>query len=527
MSNEYLLKELSRYNIGTFADIIYRHALLSPEKEAYVYDSQRITYSGFNARVNSLIHACHKMGVKKSDVIGILSQNCLEYADFYGAAMKGGFIASPFNSRLQKRELEYIINYSEANTLFVGPEFIEIINELKPNISRVRNFVAFGQNTTGMIAYNELLSHSREEPDIQTNEDDPITIIYTSGTTGIPRGALYTQSKLIDDAKTLIINTGLQPEDRLLQITPLFHIAANTWMRIFLYIGGCNVIQKSFNPENTLKTIQEEKITYVNLVPTQTIAMLNLPNMNNYDLSSLKYLWYGASPMPLEVLKKAIKAWGKIIAEGYGQSESGPAISHLSREEHNMLDKSEAEQKKLMSAGQPDIGVHVRIVDDKDKDVEQGELGEIIVQSKHTMVEYWHKPEDTKATLVDGWLHTGDIGYYDKQGYIYIVDRKKDMIISGGENVFPREIEEVIYRHPSVLEATVIGIPDPYWVEKVHAVIVLKDGCEATTDEIKEFCKKHLAGYKVPKSVEIAATLPKNPAGKILKRELRDKYWKK
>ena len=181
----------------------------------------------------------------------------------------------------------------------------------------------------------------------------------------------------------------------------------------------------------------------------------------------------------------------------------------------------------MASAGQPDIGVHVRIVDEENNDVKPGELGEIIVHSKHTMVEYWNKPEDTKDNLVNGWLHTGDIGYYDKHGYIYIADRKKDMIISGGENVIPREVEEVIYSHPAILEATVIGIPDPYWVERVHAIVVLKNNAVVTTDELMDFCKKNMAGYKAPKSVEIVDALPKNPAGKILRRELREKYWKR
>ncbi|MEJ2739202.1 MAG: AMP-binding protein, partial [Dehalococcoidia bacterium] len=265
MPEKLLLKELSRYSIGTYADIIYRHALLHPDKEAYVYNTKRINYSEFNKRVNRIIHALHKMNVKKGDVIGILALNCLEYADFYGVAMKGGFIASPFNSRLQREELEYIINYSEANTIFVGPEFVDLINGLKPEIDKVKNFIALEQSAQGMINYDELLAHPGEEPDIQIYEDDPVMIIYTSGTTGVPRGALYTQGRLIDDAKTLIIDISLTPEDKLLQITPLFHIAANTWLRVFLYMGGCNVIQKAFKPDITLKTIQEENITYVSL----------------------------------------------------------------------------------------------------------------------------------------------------------------------------------------------------------------------------------------------------------------------
>jgi long-chain acyl-CoA synthetase len=522
-----LLKELSRYKIGTWADIIYRNALLYPDQEAFVYGDTRITYSEFNTRVNKLIHALHKMGVKRGDVIGILSWSCLQFAEIYGTSMKGGFIASPFNPRLQANELEYIINYSEASTLFVGPELFEVANSIRGKLPRVKNFISLEKAGPDMIAHNDLLkSYPGDEPDVQVDEDDPVGIIYTSGTTGMPRGALYTQRRFIEDARTLVIDMGLQPGDRRVQITPLFHIAGNTHFRSSLYTAGCNIIVKFFDAATTLKIIQEEKATHMDFVPTHLVAMLNLPNLKDYDISSMKFLWYGASPMPLEVLKRGIKVFGPVIAQGYGQSESGPAISHLDKNDHNVLDKPEKEQKKLVSAGRPDIGVQVRIVDDKNKDVGPGEVGEIILRSKQVMVEYWHRPEDTRANLVKGWLHTGDLGYYDEEGYIYIVDRKKDMIITGGENVYPREVEEVLYQHPAVMEAAVIGIPDEYWVEKVHAVVATKDGEKVTAEELIAFCKKRLAGYKSPKSVEFVDALPRNPSGKILKRELRDKYWK-
>ncbi|GAI43026.1 unnamed protein product, partial [marine sediment metagenome] len=267
---------------------------------------------------------------------------------------------------------------------------------------------------------------------------------------------------------------------------------------------------KFFDAAETLQIIQKERATHMDFVPTHLAAMLNLPDLKKYDISSMKFLWYGASPMPLEVLKKGMKVFGPIFAQGYGQSESGPAISHLSKEDHNILDRPEKEQKKLTSAGRPDIGVQVRIVDEKGKDVELGEVGEITVRSKQTMVEYWHRPKDTKAALVKGWLHTGDMGYYDEEGYIYIADRKKDMIITGGENVYPREVEEVLYQHPAVLETAVIGIPDQYWVERVHAVVATKKGASTTAEELIAFCKKHIASYKAPKSVEFVDALPKN-----------------
>ncbi|MFC2069754.1 long-chain-fatty-acid--CoA ligase [Chloroflexota bacterium] len=529
MTDKYILKELCRYNIGTYADVIYRNALLYPEQEAFAYGPERITYSQFNGRVNSLVHALQAMGVKKGDAIGILSYNCLEYADVYGAAMKGGYIASPFNFRLQAEEFEYIINYSEVDTLFVGPELVETINSLRSRLPKVKNYISFEGAAPDMQCHADLLKeYPGDEPDVQVSEDDWMSIIYTSGTTGVPRGALYTQSRLMDNTRTLIISMGLQPGDRHIQVTPLFHVGGYHHFRAFLFIGASNVImsQRSFDAAATLQTIEDEKATDIDIVATHLVAMLALPDLDKYDLSSLKRMWYAASPMPVEVLKKALKTWGPIFAQGYGQSESGPDISDLAREDHKVLDAPDEEQKILASAGRPSIGVHVRIVDLNENDVSSGEMGEIIVRSKHIIDEYWHKPDDTAETMVNGWLHTGDVGYYDEKGYIYIVDRRKDMIISGGENIYPREIEEVLYGHPAVFEAAVIGVPDPYWVERVHAVVTLKEGASATAEELIDLCKQKLARFKAPKSIEFIDSLPKNPSGKILKRDLRDKYLK-
>ncbi len=527
MPKSLLLKELSRYNVGTWTDVIYRNALLHPNDEAFVYENTRITFADYNSRINKIIHGLRKMGVEKGDVLGILSWSCLEFAELYGLTMKGGYIASPFNPRLGQDELEYLIKYSETETIFVGKELIETANALKERLPQVKNFISLETSAPGMTAYDDIIkANSGEEPDIEVDENDPCCIIYTSGTTGVPRGALYNHRRFIEDSKTLSIDMGLQEGHKRIQITPLFHIAGNTHFRSSLLTAGCNVIVKFFDAAETLKTIHREKATHMDTVPTHLAAILNLPDLKDYDISSLQFFWYGASPMPQEVLKNGMKVFGPIFAQGYGQSESGPAISHLSKEDHDVLDKPVKEQKKLASAGRPDIGVHVRILDEKGDDVGPDEVGEITVRSKQTMVEYWKKPKETKATLIDGWLHTGDMGFYDEEGYIYIADRKKDMIISGGENVYPREVEEVLYRHPAVMEAAVIGIPDEYWVEKVHAVISLKKGKEATAEEIVAFCKKNIAGYKTPKSIEFLDALPKNPAGKILKRELRDKYWK-
>ncbi len=527
MSKRFLLKELSRYNIGTYADVIYRNALLYPKQEAFVYGSKRITFSEFNDRINSLIRALWSMGVKKGDVIGILSWNCLEFADVFGAAMKGGFIATPFNPRLQTNELDYLINYSEANVLFVGPELFEKVDIIRSQLSRVKVFVSFEEPHPGMITHNELIiSFPKDEPDVFVTEDDPLYIFYTSGTTGVPRGALYTHRRKMEDTRIYAQALGAEVGDKHVMVMPLFHIGGHAQFWTFFYAGGCNVIMKFFDPEETLKTIQEEKATDIHIVPTHLVAMFSLPNFEEYDLSSLKRIWYAASPMPLEILKKAIKRFGPILIQGYGQTESGPLVSCLPQKAHDVIEGSTEEQKVLSSCGRPCPGVHIRIVDEKGKDVGPGELGEIIVQGKHIMVEYWQRPDETREAIVDGWLHTGDIGFYDEGGYIYIVDRKKDMIISGGENIYPREVEEVLYQHPGVKEVAVIGVPDPYWVERVHAVVVLKEGMAVDSQELIEFCKQRIARYKAPKSVEFVDSLPKTPSGKILKRELREKYWK-
>jgi long-chain acyl-CoA synthetase len=465
------------------------------------------------------------MGLKKGDVLGFLSWNCLEYAILYGAALKGGFIASPFNPRQKSDELNYVINYSDAVALFVGPELAEIAGSLKGNLPKVKHFISLEKSAPDMSFLDDLLaSSSASEPDIQVFESDPAVLIYIGGPTGAPRGALHSQGSLVNDTVALLLDTGVRPGDRHVQLTPLFHTGGFTWFRAFLYIGGCNIIQKFFDPAIMLQTIQEQKATHINLVPTQVIAVLGLPDIDKYDLSSLKTIWYGGSPIPSKVLKNAIRVLGPILAQGYGQSESGPAIAHLSMEDHDILDKP-AREYLLMSAGQPDIGVHTRIVNEVGEDVSPGVQGELIVSSAHNMLEYWHKPEDTKACLINGWLYTGDIGYYDTQGYIYVTDRKKDLIKTGGEDVFPREVEELLYQHPAVLEAAVFGIPDPYWVEGVHALVVTKKGKSCSAEDLIAFCKKRIAGYKVPKSIEFVNALSKNPAGKILKRELRDKYW--
>ena len=527
MPNKLILKELSRYRRGTFADVIYRNALLHSDEEAFVCGGRRISFSGFNGRVNRLIRSLQQSGARKGEVIGILSWNCLEYTDFYGAAMKGGFIASPFNPRLHREELEYLINYSEANTLFVGPELLETVEHLRPRLSKVKNYVCLEGAAPGMVSYQELLGGDESaEPDVDVKKDDPVLILYTSGTTGLPRGALYTHAQKLDNTRIKALEMGTKAGDRHLMVLPFFHIGGDSHVWPFFLVGGCNVIlpNRSFDPAAVLQAIQEEKVTDMQIVPTQLSVLLSRRDLEKYELKSLSRIYYAASPMPLELLRRGLEVFGPIFAQGYGQTESGPQIATLPKEAHRVLDKPAEEQQVLRSCGQPSLGVHVRVVDRDNRDVGPGEVGEIIAQSGSIMAGYWKKPKETAETIVEGWLHTGDLACYDEKGFIYIVDRKKDMIVSGGENVYSREVEEVLYKHPAVAEAAVVGVPDPIWVERVHAVIALKANTRAAEKEIIAFCKEHIASYKAPKSVEFVDSLPKNPQGKILKKEIRARY---
>ena len=334
-----ILKELSRYKIGTWPDIIYRNALMYPEREAFVYGKERITFSEYNARANSLIHALWSMGVKKGDVLGVLSWNCLEYLDVYGAAMKGGFVISPINVRLKTEELEYLINYSKASTLFVGPEMVEMVNALKPRLPNVKNYISFEGSAPRMMCHRDLLAkYSREEPDVQVSDDDPLYIIYTSGTTGVPRGALFTQGRSREDIRTKVLEKALEPGDTYVILIPLFHVIVSEMLALF-YIGDRSVIIKFFDPAETLQTIQDEKATDIFVVPTHLAAMLALPDVKNYDVSSVKRVSYGGSPIPVELLERALKVFGSIFVQAYGQSECS-IITYLRREDHDVLDKS-------------------------------------------------------------------------------------------------------------------------------------------------------------------------------------------
>ena len=523
MGKNYTLKELSRYQPGTFAEVIYRNAILYPDTEAFVCEENRVTFQEFNKRSNRLANSLKDKGYEKGAVIGILSWNRMEYADVYGAAMKGGYILAHLNPRLSSQELKYVINDSRSRVLFLEKDFIPLIQGIRNELGTLEQVIVFDDAPDDMSGYDQFLTgNPDEEPQTGIREDDPVAIVYTSGTTGVPRGALYTQGQKMDSTVYKALDIGAQLGDRHLLILPMFHIGGDSHIWPYFITGGCNVIvpSPSFKPESILSMIEEEKITDVQIVPTQLVSLINFPDVKKYTLNTLKRIWYAASPMPVEIIKQGLAIFGPIFMQGYGQTESGPHATVLGLVNHtaSQIDKFPG---ILGSCGQPGLGVQIRIVDEHGTDIEDGQVGEIIIRSKRVMDSYWHKPDETAATIKDGWLYTGDMGWCDDRGFIYIADRKKEMIVSGGENIYPKEVEEVLYRHPDVLEAAVVGAPDPYWVERVHAVIVLKDGAAVSAEKITGFCKEHISGYKTPKSVEFVSELPKNPQGKILKKVIR------
>lgn len=517
-----ILAGLSRYPVGTFADVIYRHALLNGDNPAFIYGKERCTFAEYNSRVNSLVRAIQALGVKKGETIGILSWNTLDITYAFGAAWKGGFISSPFNPRLSSSDLEYVINYSETGVLFVDAEFADVIKQLRPQLTKVKTIITTGKPVAGMPYIQDLIkANSSEEPDVKITETDPMAIIYTSGTTGRPKGALYTHGKMVQNCLVNMAALPVAASDINILALQLFHIASKEFFQVAFFAGATTVLLKSFDAQVVMQTVQDEKATTVALVPTALASIFNLADFDKYDHSSLRRIAYLGSPMPVALLKKGIEKFGLVFCQQYGQTESGPLISTLKQAEHKVVYGTPEEQKILVSCGRPIAQVHTRIVDENGKDCAPGEVGEIIIQSKEMMLEYWRKPKETGETIIDGWLHTRDLAYFDEKGYMYIADRKQDMIITGGEHVFPREVEEVLYQHPNILEAAVIGVPDAYWVERVHAVIVLKKDCTCTSDEMVEYCKARMSRFKAPKSVEFIEALPKNATGKIMKNELR------
>jgi acyl-CoA synthetase (AMP-forming)/AMP-acid ligase II len=507
-------------------NILLKNANSNPKKPAVIDTGTHTicTYDELNASSNRLAHALTDAGVSKGDRVAIVQHNCLEYIVAFFAVSKIGAVLATFDYRLAPRELMYLLNDSRANTLIIGENYLDLIRPIRSEISTVRNFICIGQSAEDMQGYNELTSiYPTTEPVAKIDENDLATLYYTSGTTGLPKGVMMTHKNLAAAMMNMLKVLPVTSDDITLHTSPFSHIAPIWPLLDHCYVGGGNVILRRVEPGVVLEAISEYKVTTWNTVPTMILRLIEYPELDRYDLSSLRWIGYGASPMPIEVLKKAILKLGNIFTQVYGATET--YIVNVFPKEDHVLNGPESRLRRLRSCGKPLDGFEVRIVNEQNKDIEPGETGEIIVKGDSVTTGYWGLPEETANTIKQGWYYTGDLATVDEEGYIYIIDRKKEIIISGGENISPREIEEIIYKHPSVFEVAVIGVPDEKWVEAVKAVVVLKEGKTATGEEIIAFCKKNMASFKAPKSVDFTDSLPKTLSGKISRKEIKGKYW--
>ncbi|NGQ95197.1 long-chain fatty acid--CoA ligase [Brevibacillus sp. SYP-B805] len=511
--------------------LLYRSAAAYPDHPAIIHGDAVLTYRECNERVNRVGSALRRLGLEPGDRVAIFSPNRPEILEVLFATWKAGLAAVPMNFRLHRDEVRYILNHSEAKVLVYAGVYQDDIDRITGDLTATRIAVCLdgpGENGRNdaltVLAYDELLKQGDNAEWVEPVEGDDLAwLFYTSGTTGRPKGAMLTHRILLLAA----LNTcaDIYPfghGDIGLHAAPLSH-GSGLYSLPLIAKGGTNVIfpASRFDPETVFALIEKHRITVLPfMAPTMVKRLIESEARTRYDLRSLQCIIYGGAPMYVEDLTAGLKAFGPVFAQVYGQGECPMTITGLGRDEHNLH-----QPERLASAGTARMGVQVCIQDAEGNRLPPGRIGEIAARSELVMKGYWHNPEATSEAIVNGWLRTGDVGYMDEHGYLYILDRTKDMIISGGNNIYPREVEEVLLCHPAVQEVCVFGVPDPEWGEAVKAVVVLRPGHEAAEEELIAFCRDHLASYKKPRSVDFLEELPKNAYGKVLKRELRARYW--
>lgn len=491
------------------ADLLLERASNSPDKEFLIseVDGRRFTYSQFVAAVKRSASLLKSHGIGKGDTVSLLLPNSVEYVIAYFACWYIGAVAGPVNSLLKEKEIAYVMTDSEAKVLLVNSDFLPAIEPIRNELSTLNSVIIFDNEA-------EATKDASGDPfESSTGSDDEAIIIYTSGTTGKPKGCLLTHGNLIANARQISEWLGFSSEDRLLTIMPLFHMnAVSVTTMSALYAGASSVVSPKFSASRFWQIISDYQITSFGSVATMLSMLLSTyadgipPGLNT---GQLRFAMCGSAPVPAEVMKRFEETFNCLVIEGYGLSES------TCRSTFNPPDK----RRRPGSCGLP-IGNEMQVVDDNDQPVVDGTLGEIVLRGENILKGYYKNPEATATAFRNGWFHTGDIGYRDSDGYYFIVDRKSDMIIRGGENIYPREIDEVLYQHPAVASAAAVGVPDELYGEEVAAFVVVREGASASADEIIAFCKSRLADYKCPKSVRFVTDIPKGPTGKLLKREL-------
>jgi long-chain acyl-CoA synthetase len=507
-------------------DIPMLNAWRFPDTEAVVYEETRLKWPEFNRRINRLANGLASMGFRKGDHIAVLAENCHQYMEIYYALAKNGIVSVPLNYRLSERELTYVINHSEAAGMMVGTDYLELAGKMRPELGKIREYISIEEDAEGMTPYEDVLRMGNEdEPDWEMlDENEMVILMYTGGTTGLPKGVMLSHRNLLSALMGIAISQRamILPGLRTLFALPFFHIA--NWQPFFFHMmGGCVIINRGANAESVVRQIIKEKTVVVNLVPTVYQNMLEVPGIEEMNFRHVASFSVAGAPIAPDVMQRCIEVFGLKLRKGYGLTEAASAVSSLDVQDY-ALEGDPKLVKRSESVGRETINARVKIRHEDGSECDTGEIGEITVYGKNVMLGYWKDEEQTRKILRDGWLWTGDIGYKDEDGFIFLVDRKGDMIISGGENVYPNEAEDVLYQHPAVLEASVFGIPHKKWGEAVQAAVVLQPGQEASQEEIIAFCRDRLAGYKIPRVVYFEDDLPKSTVGKVLRRKLIERY---
>lgn len=509
----------------SFGETLARHSRVQPNKIAMIYGDQKFTYSEINARVNSLANALLDMGVKYGDKVAVFFRNNNRILESYYAIAKLGAIAVPLNYRFVGPELHYIIDNADAMTLIYQEDFISTIQGIRKDLKQVRNYICAGSQIPEKDhSYEGLISkYPSVEPPIYVKDDDVAFMLYTSGTTGKPKGVIWTHKGIFVHSAAVSVGLGARRSDIMLNTLPLFH-SILTPTTAFIWLGA-TVVPIDFHPKLAMETIMKHKITACIMVPVMSKMILDLPAVDQYDTSSLRIYGMGADTTPPDIIKKLMKLFpNTTVIDIMGITEMYPIPGCM---DGSWFEKPEDRMNKIGSIGKPNIGVEMRVVDDDSKEVPIGSVGEMSYRGITVMEGYYKNPEANKKAFVDGWFRSGDMARKDEEGFFYIVDRKNDMVISGGENIYPREIENVLFKDARILDAAVIGLPDEKWGQAVKALIVLKEGQSMSEKDVVDLCGKHLASYKRPRSVDFVKAIPRNPSGKVLKKEIIDSYVKK
>lgn len=504
--------------------ILPRARKLYRDRPAINRNGEWLTFEQLSRRVDALAAGLASLGMQRGDRVALLDFNSAEYLEVYYAAAQAGFVFVPLNSRLAAPELKYILNDCGAKVLITSKPFFALLEALRGQLPSVSSVVTCGAGPAGTVDYEALTGSGDISAGVSPAPSDLAQIYYTSGTTGEPKGVCLTYENMSVSAIDSAIGLGLDWRDSWLHSAPLFHLV-DAWAVWAMPLIGAPQIPLHFTPDQFLAVVEKLRPTATALPPTLISLICSHPKLQSTDLSSLRLIMYGGSPMPLGVLSKAMDLIPTSYMHAYGITETS-GITTLLRPE-SILPQGTAEEIKITgSAGHPVASVGIEIMDDANKFLPEGDIGEIVVSGPRLMAEYWNKPKATAEAIRDGWYHTGDLGYFDGQHNLHVVDRKKDMIISGGENVYSVEVENVLSTHPDVLECAVIGVPSKEWGEAVHAVIVTRDQKSVAADDIVAYCRGKIANYKIPKSVSFSAdALPKTGPGKIAKRQIRDVFW--